>query len=138
MILLVTFIQRFVTETKLSLIFSKTLLFPHKTAYFLNNSHNAYKNADSNSKFNITKLNRAVKSLRIDYLKISGNSKRWKLKSVLFQPTNARSKPRISSSRSFSTVTKLACCNTSTISICILASFFFKDFFKASKEQNEI
>ena len=56
-ILLVTFIQRFVTETKLSLIFSKTLLFPHKTAYFLNNSHNAYKNTDSNSKFNITKLN---------------------------------------------------------------------------------
>ena len=33
------------------------LLFPHKTAYFSNNSHNAYKNADGNSKFNITKLN---------------------------------------------------------------------------------
>ena len=27
------------------------LLFPHKTAYSSNNSHNAYKNADSNSKF---------------------------------------------------------------------------------------
>ena len=55
--LLVTFIQRFVTQNKLSLIFTKTLLFPHKTAYFSNNSHNAYKNADGNSKFNIAKLN---------------------------------------------------------------------------------
>ena len=27
------------------------LLFPHETAYFSNNSHNAYKNADGNSKF---------------------------------------------------------------------------------------
>ena len=27
------------------------LLFPHKTAYFFNNSLNAYKNADENSKF---------------------------------------------------------------------------------------
>ena len=55
--LLVTFIQRFVTQSKLSLIFTKTLLFPHKTAYFSNNSHNAYKNADGNSNFNLTKLN---------------------------------------------------------------------------------
>ena len=31
--LLVTFIQRFVTQSKLSLIFSKTLLFPHKTTF---------------------------------------------------------------------------------------------------------
>ena len=55
--LLVTFIQRFVTQSKLSLIFTKTLLFPHTTAYFSNNSHNVYKNADDNTKFNITKLN---------------------------------------------------------------------------------
>ena len=55
--LLVTFIQRFVTQNKLSLIFTKALLFPHKTAYFSHNSHNAYKNADGNSKFNTTKLN---------------------------------------------------------------------------------
>ena len=34
-----------------------TRLFPHKTAYFLNNFHNAYKNADGDSMFNITKLN---------------------------------------------------------------------------------
>ena len=55
--LLVTFIQRFDTQSKLTLIFTKTILFPHKTAYFSKNSHNAYKNADGNSKFNITKLN---------------------------------------------------------------------------------
>ena len=56
--LLVTYIQRFVTQCKLSLIFTKRLLLPRKTAYFLNNSHNAYKNADGNSKFiYITKSN---------------------------------------------------------------------------------
>ena len=55
--LLVTFIQWFVTQSKLSLIFTKALLFPHKTVYFSNNSHNAYKNADGNSNFRITKLN---------------------------------------------------------------------------------
>ena len=53
--LLVT-LQRLVTRNKLSLIFTKTILFPHKTAYFMNNSHNAYKNVDVNSKFNITKF----------------------------------------------------------------------------------
>ena len=51
--LLVT-LQRFVTRNKLSLIFTKTILFPHNTAYFMNNSHNTYKNVDGNSKFNIT------------------------------------------------------------------------------------
>ena len=60
--LLVTFIQRFIVQSKLSLIFTKTLLFPHKTAYFWNNLHDA---------------------------------------------TNPRSKVRISSSRSLSTVTSL-------------------------------
>ena len=29
----------------------RLLLFPHKTTYFSNNSHNAYKNVDGNSKF---------------------------------------------------------------------------------------
>ena len=38
--LLVTFLQRFVTQSKLSLISTKTL-FPHKTAYFSSNSHGA-------------------------------------------------------------------------------------------------
>ena len=37
--LLVTFIQRFVSKSKLSLIFTEMLLFPHKTACFLNDRH---------------------------------------------------------------------------------------------------
>ena len=56
-ILLITFIKQFVAESKLSLIFTIALLFPHKTAYFLNNSYKAYKNAAGNSKFNTTELN---------------------------------------------------------------------------------
>ena len=71
--LLVTFIQRFVTQSKLSLIFTKTLLLTDKRAYFSNNLHNAYKNADGNPKF---KYNQ-VKSLKFDFLKTTGNSKRW-------------------------------------------------------------
>ena len=55
--LLVTVIQPFGTQSKLCPIFSKTLLFPHKTAYFWNSSHDTYKKADDNSKINITKLN---------------------------------------------------------------------------------
>ena len=54
--LLVTFIQGFVTQSKLSLIFTKTLLLTHKKAYFSNNLHNAHKNADGNSKLNLLKL----------------------------------------------------------------------------------
>ena len=46
--LLVTFTQRFVTKSKLSLIFTETLLFPHKTTY-LNDQHDLYENADCNS-----------------------------------------------------------------------------------------
>ena len=55
--LLVTVIQPFGTQSKLCPIFSKALLFPHKTAYFWNSSHDTYKKADDNSKINITKLN---------------------------------------------------------------------------------
>ena len=54
--LLVPFMERFVTQSKLFLIFTKTL-YSHKTAYFVNNLYNAYKNADGNSKSNITQLN---------------------------------------------------------------------------------
>ena len=49
--------QRFVTQNKLSLSFTKTLLFPDKTAYFSNNSYNLHNNADGNTKCNITKSN---------------------------------------------------------------------------------
>ena len=41
--LLVFFIQRFVTKSKLSLIFTETLLFPHKAAYFFNDRHDSTK-----------------------------------------------------------------------------------------------
>ena len=44
-------------QSKPSLIFTIALYFLHKTAYFLNNSNDACKNADGNSKFHITKLN---------------------------------------------------------------------------------
>ena len=54
--LLVSFIQRFVTQSRLLLIFTKTPLLSHKTAYFSHRSHDTYKNVDGNSKFNITKL----------------------------------------------------------------------------------
>ena len=61
--LLVTFIQLLVTQNKLSLIFTETLLFPHKTAYFLNDRHELYKykNAYGNSKSSISKLIRFSK-----------------------------------------------------------------------------
>ena len=55
--LLVTFIKRFVRQSQQSLFFTKTFLFPHKTAYFLNNSQNAHKNTDDNSKFYTINLN---------------------------------------------------------------------------------
>ena len=41
--LLVTFMQRLVTQIKVSLISTETLLFPHKTAYFLNVRHQSCK-----------------------------------------------------------------------------------------------
>ena len=37
--LLVTAIHRFATQWKLSLIFSKTLLFPHESAFFFQITH---------------------------------------------------------------------------------------------------
>ena len=49
--------QRFVPQSKLSVIFTKTLLFPHKAAYVSNNLYDSYKNADDNSKFSITRSN---------------------------------------------------------------------------------
>ena len=41
--LLVTFIQQLVTKSKLSLIFTKTLLFPHIAAHFVNDRHDSTK-----------------------------------------------------------------------------------------------
>ena len=39
--LLVNFMQWFVTQSKLSLIFTDALLYPRKTAYYLNDWHDA-------------------------------------------------------------------------------------------------
>ena len=47
--LLVTFIKQFATQSKLSLIFTKKLLFPQETAYLSSHSHDAFKSADGNS-----------------------------------------------------------------------------------------
>ena len=46
--------QRYVTQSKLKSLNHYYLLIK---AYFSNKSHNAYKNADGNSKFNTTKVN---------------------------------------------------------------------------------
>ena len=46
--------QRFVTQINLSLIFTKTPYYHMKQPYYL---HDAYKNANGNTKFHITKLN---------------------------------------------------------------------------------
>ena len=54
--LLVTFIQQYITKSKISLILTEMLLFPHEAAYFLNDLHVSYKNADGNSKSHKTKL----------------------------------------------------------------------------------
>ena len=69
--LVVAFKQRCFTQSKLSLKFTKLLLFPHKTAYFSNNSDNAYENADCNWKFHITNLN------PWSFWKTTSNRKRW-------------------------------------------------------------
>ena len=70
--LLVTFIQRFVTQSKLSLIFIKTLYFFTSNRIFFEIT-NACKNADGNSKFHITKL---LNPRKIQFLKTTDNSKR--------------------------------------------------------------
>ena len=48
--------QWFFIQSKLSLMFAKTQLFPHKTAYFLNDFCDSRKKSHGNSKFHITKL----------------------------------------------------------------------------------
>ena len=125
--LLVTFIQRFVTQSKLSLIFTKTAY------YFSDSSHDALKNAD-NSKFHITKLNpwkltfwkqpiRAEDEIEVSV--ILANKYKVKAKNFII--------PIFYFPVSF--LLYIVCCNTLTFSFYILISFLFKGFFKASKEQ---
>ena len=100
--LLVTFIQRFFTESKLSLIFTKTPYFQHKTTCFSNNSHNAYKNADDNSKFNITEIN----PWKLTFWKQPVIAKD-EIKVSVILANKSEVKARISSSPSLFTVTSL-------------------------------
>ena len=69
--LLITFMQRLVTQSKLSLIFTEMLLFPHKIAYFLNDRHELYKykNADGNSKSSISKFNLIIQFSKLTFWK---------------------------------------------------------------------
>ena len=114
--LIVTFMQWCVTQSKLSLSFTKALSFPHKKACFCNNSHNAYKNGDCNPKFNVTKLNP------------------WKL-TFWKQPVIAKDEIKVSIILTNKSDVKA---NTSTISFFALVSFFFEDVFKASKEEKNL
>ena len=109
--LLVTFLQRFLTQCKLSLIFTKTLYFYIK--------YDALKNADD-PKFHITKLNP------------------WKL-TCRKQPITARDEIEVNvilaTKYKVSFLLYIVYCISSTFSIFILISFLFKQFSKASKEQ---
>ena len=131
----VTFIQWLITQSKLSLVFIETLLVPHKTAYFLNDWHNSYKNADGNSKFYIAKL--------ISFSKLALKSNQWKQTLKFKVSVNLANKYKVKDENFIILIFcfpvfflwSLASCNTSTISFPIPVSFFFEDFFKASKEQ---
>ena len=124
--LLLTFIQWFVAQNKLSLNFTETLLFPQKTQYFLNNSHNAYKNSDGNSKCHITKLNpwkltfwkQPIK--REDEINVSV---------ILANKYKVKAKNFIISIFYFPVLflRELVCCNTSTISF-FLFTFLLVSF----------
>ena len=125
--LLVTFIQRFVTQSKLSLMFTKTLLFTHKTTYFFNNSHDPYKNEDGNSKFYITKLN----SWKWTFLKQAVIAED-KIKVILANEYMVKTKNFIIPIFFYEDYFPVK----PSISFFILAFFFFKD--KGSNEQTTI
>ena len=123
--LLVTFIQRFVTQSKLSLIFTKTLYFHIK--------HDALKNAD-NPKFHITKLNPWKLTVRkqpitagdeIEVNVILATHYKFKCKNFII--------PIFYFPVSF--LLYIVYCISPTFSFFILISFLFEHFFKASKEQ---
>ena len=132
--LLVTFIQQFVTQDKLSLIFTNFhAIFPHKTPHFSNNSHDPLKNAHD-SKFHIAKLN----TWKLTFQKqpiISGDE--IKVNVILATNYKVKAKNFIIPVFYFpvSVLLYIVCCNTSAFSFFILISFLFEDFFKASKKQ---
>ena len=131
--LLVTFIQRFVIQSKLSLIFTKTLYFHIKQPIFRNNSYDALKNGD-NSKFHITKLNPWKLTFRKQPL-IAGDEIKFNV--ILATNYKVKAKNFIIPVFYFpvSVLLYIVCCNTSAFSFFILISFLFEDFFKASKKQ---
>ena len=127
--LLVTFIQRFVTQSKLSLIFTKTLYFHIKQPIFWITHMNA-----DDSKFHITKLI----PWKLTFGKqpiIAGDE--IKVNVILTTKYKVKAKNFIIPIFYFpvSFLLYIVCCNTSTFSFFILISFLFEDFFKASKEQ---
>ena len=121
--LLVTLIQRFVTQIKLSIIFTKTLLFPHKTAYFLNKSYDMYKNADCDSKFTITKSNRWKSKFWKQQVWAKGETKVIDILAIKCEVK----------AMSFIIPISFYGCKISIITFIILVFFFFKDIFIASK-----
>ena len=134
--LLVTFILRFLIRTKLSLSSTKCYVFPHKTANFSNNSHDAYKNTEFHgTKLNPWKLTFWKKPIVAeDEIKVNVIlTNKYKVKAKNFNnPIFYVSVPFL---------LHITCCNTGTISHFIFIFFLFEDFFKASKEQvtiNEI
>ena len=132
--LLVTFIQRFVTQSKLSLIFTNFhAIFPHKTAYFSNNSHDPLKNAHD-SKFHITKLNSWKLTFRKQPI-IAGDE--IKVNVILAINYKVKAKNFIIPIFYFpvSFLLYKVCSNTSTFPFFILISALFEGVFKASKEQ---
>ena len=110
-------------------------MFPHKTAYFLDNSHDTLKNADD-SKFHITKLNPWKLNFQNQPI-IAGDE--IKVNVILANKYKVKAKNFIISIFYFPvSFLYIVCCNTSTFSFLILISFLFEDFFKASKEQVNI
>ena len=113
--------------------FYENTIFPHKTAYFSNNSHDALKNADD-SKFHKTKLNpwkltfRKQPIIAVDEIKVNV---------ILASKCKVKAKNFIISIfySHVSFLLYIVCFNTSTFSFFILITFFFEDFLKASKEQ---
>ena len=126
--LLVTFIQRLVTKCKLSPIFTETLLFPHKTAYFLNDRYDSYKNADCNSKSYVIKL--------IPFSQLTFWTQTIIAEDEIKVSVILASKCKVHYDLLISCpLFTVTCCNTSTISFFIFFFFFFEDSSKASKEQ---
>ena len=131
--LLIIFIQRFVAQSKLSLIFTKTLYFPIKQHIF-RITH--MKNADD-SRLHITKLNPWKLSFRKEPI-IAGDEIRVNV--ILANKYKVKAKNFIIAIFYFpvSFVLYIVCCNTSSFSFFILICLLFEDLFKASKEQENI